>query len=199
MDQLAKRRSGPQRQAGRPGVVQLHLHDGRLGRAVPAAQIRQLAGMRGLMASPTASSRRRSRPTSVKAERSAVLHLHARRPQGPGGHGAEDRELRLPDAPPGRRDPGPGGDRGRLRHRRTACHRRRWSKAARSSRACATASSAAWRRSRSSTPRRREVLVGGAMLDGDALIDVLEAAGVDESKVRTPLTCDTRFGICAKC
>jgi DNA-directed RNA polymerase subunit beta' len=36
------------------------------------------------------------------------------------------------------------------------------------------------------------------MLDEDAL-DVLEAAGVDEVKVRTPLTCDTRFGICAKC
>jgi DNA-directed RNA polymerase subunit beta' len=30
-------------------------------------------------------------------------------------------------------------------------------------------------------------------------IDVLEAAGVDEVKVRTALTCDTRFGICAKC
>ena len=38
----------------------------------------------------------------------------------------------------------------------------------------------------------------GQMLDEDTL-DVLEAAGVDEVKVRTPLTCDTRFGICAKC
>jgi hypothetical protein len=36
------------------------------------------------------------------------------------------------------------------------------------------------------------------MLDEDSL-DMLEAAGVDEVKVRTPLTCDTRFGICAKC
>jgi DNA-directed RNA polymerase subunit beta' len=36
------------------------------------------------------------------------------------------------------------------------------------------------------------------MLDEDAL-DMLEAAGVDEVKVRTPLTCATRFGICAKC
>jgi DNA-directed RNA polymerase subunit beta' len=36
------------------------------------------------------------------------------------------------------------------------------------------------------------------MLDEDTL-DVLEAAGVDEVKVRTALTCDTRFGICAKC
>jgi DNA-directed RNA polymerase subunit beta' len=26
-----------------------------------------------------------------------------------------------------------------------------------------------------------------------------KAAGVDEVKVRTPLTCDTRFGLCGKC
>jgi DNA-directed RNA polymerase subunit beta' len=38
----------------------------------------------------------------------------------------------------------------------------------------------------------------GAMLDED-MIDELEAAGVDEVKVRTALTCETRFGICAKC
>ncbi len=48
-------------------------------------------------------------------------------------------------------------------------------------------------------PETQEVLVaGGQMLDEDTL-DVLEAAGVDEVKVRTALTCDTRFGICAKC
>ncbi|MDP2219682.1 MAG: DNA-directed RNA polymerase subunit beta', partial [Hydrogenophaga sp.] len=31
------------------------------------------------------------------------------------------------------------------------------------------------------------------------MLDELEAAGVDEVKVRTALTCETRFGICAKC
>jgi DNA-directed RNA polymerase subunit beta' len=36
------------------------------------------------------------------------------------------------------------------------------------------------------------------MLEED-LIDELEAAGVDEVKVRTALTCATRFGLCAKC
>jgi DNA-directed RNA polymerase subunit beta' len=36
------------------------------------------------------------------------------------------------------------------------------------------------------------------MLDEDVL-DILEAAGVDEVKVRTPLTCATRFGLCGKC
>ncbi|KRH98806.1 DNA-directed RNA polymerase subunit beta' [Curvibacter sp. PAE-UM] len=48
-------------------------------------------------------------------------------------------------------------------------------------------------------PESRVVLVpAGNMLDED-IIEELEAAGVDEVKVRTALTCATRFGLCAKC
>jgi DNA-directed RNA polymerase subunit beta' len=48
-------------------------------------------------------------------------------------------------------------------------------------------------------PEDRSVLAkAGDMLDED-LIEELEIAGVDEVKVRTALTCETRFGICAKC
>ena len=48
-------------------------------------------------------------------------------------------------------------------------------------------------------PETQETLLpGGGMLDEDVL-DILEAAAVDEVKVRTALTCSTRFGICAKC
>ncbi|MDP3423238.1 MAG: DNA-directed RNA polymerase subunit beta' [Burkholderiaceae bacterium] len=48
-------------------------------------------------------------------------------------------------------------------------------------------------------PETRVVLVAaGQMLDEDR-IEELEEAGVDEVKVRTALTCETRFGICAKC
>jgi DNA-directed RNA polymerase subunit beta' len=48
-------------------------------------------------------------------------------------------------------------------------------------------------------PENREVLAkAGEMLDEDRL-DELEAAGVDEVKVRTALTCATRFGLCAAC
>ena len=48
-------------------------------------------------------------------------------------------------------------------------------------------------------PESRAVLASaGTMLDED-LIDELEVQGVDEVKVRTALTCETRFGICAKC
>ena len=48
-------------------------------------------------------------------------------------------------------------------------------------------------------PETRAVLLpAGTLLDED-MLDDLEAAGVDEVKVRTALTCETRFGICAKC
>ncbi|MGA0612461.1 DNA-directed RNA polymerase subunit beta' [Caldimonas sp. KR1-144] len=48
-------------------------------------------------------------------------------------------------------------------------------------------------------PETQATLVpAGKMLDEDTL-DEVEAAGVDEVKVRTPLTCGTRFGLCAKC
>jgi DNA-directed RNA polymerase subunit beta' len=48
-------------------------------------------------------------------------------------------------------------------------------------------------------PENRAVLAeAGVLLDED-MLDELEAAGVDEVKVRTALTCETRFGLCAKC
>jgi DNA-directed RNA polymerase subunit beta' len=48
-------------------------------------------------------------------------------------------------------------------------------------------------------PETQEVVLGAIeMLDEDVL-DRLEAVGVDEIKVRTPLTCTTRYGMCAKC
>ena len=48
-------------------------------------------------------------------------------------------------------------------------------------------------------PENQMVLAkAGDLLDEDQL-DTLEAAGVDEVKVRTALNCATRFGLCAKC
>ena len=38
----------------------------------------------------------------------------------------------------------------------------------------------------------------GVLLDEDA-VDTIESLGIDEVKVRTPLTCETRYGLCAKC
>jgi len=48
-------------------------------------------------------------------------------------------------------------------------------------------------------PETREVLFpAGTLLDEDA-VDSIETLGVDEALVRTPLTCETRYGLCAKC
>jgi DNA-directed RNA polymerase subunit beta' len=38
----------------------------------------------------------------------------------------------------------------------------------------------------------------GVLLDENA-VDTIESLGIDEVKVRTPLTCETRYGLCAKC
>jgi DNA-directed RNA polymerase subunit beta' len=38
----------------------------------------------------------------------------------------------------------------------------------------------------------------GYLLDEDA-VDVIERLGIDEVRVRSPLSCETRYGLCAKC
>ncbi|GAB1394293.1 DNA-directed RNA polymerase subunit beta' [Rhodocyclaceae bacterium] len=38
----------------------------------------------------------------------------------------------------------------------------------------------------------------GDLLDEDA-VDIIEKLGIDEVTVRTPLSCETRYGLCAKC
>ena len=42
------------------------------------------------------------------------------------------------------------------------------------------------------------VYESGTLLD-EAAVDNIDALGIDEVKVRTPLTCETRYGLCAKC
>ncbi|WP_243855512.1 DNA-directed RNA polymerase subunit beta', partial [Aquabacterium sp. A08] len=48
-------------------------------------------------------------------------------------------------------------------------------------------------------PENQSVLIpAGQMLDEDAC-DLIDSVGVDEVRVRTALTCETRYGLCAKC
>ena len=48
-------------------------------------------------------------------------------------------------------------------------------------------------------PDTQDVLFpAGTLMDEDA-VEEIERIGVDEVRVRTPLTCDTRYGLCAKC
>jgi DNA-directed RNA polymerase subunit beta' len=48
-------------------------------------------------------------------------------------------------------------------------------------------------------PETQDVLFpGGTLIDEDG-VETIDSLGIDEVKVRTALSCDTRFGVCAKC
>ena len=48
-------------------------------------------------------------------------------------------------------------------------------------------------------PETQETLFEAGTLLSEDVVDTIEAMGIDEVKVRTPLTCDTRYGLCGKC
>jgi len=48
-------------------------------------------------------------------------------------------------------------------------------------------------------PRSEEILVPAGTLLDENLVEAIEASGVDEVRVRSAITCETRFGICALC
>ena len=82
-------------------------------------QMRQLAGMRGLMAKPSGEIIETPIISNFKEGLSVLEYFnstHGAR-KGSGGYGAQDGELGLPDPPLGRRSAGLHRDGGRLRHR----------------------------------------------------------------------------------
>src|ERR1700739_2571533 len=48
-------------------------------------------------------------------------------------------------------------------------------------------------------PETQAVVLGATQILSEDVLDKLETVGVDEVKVRTPLTCETRYGVCAQC
>lgn len=48
-------------------------------------------------------------------------------------------------------------------------------------------------------PESQEVVLAAGTLLGEDEVELIDSLGIDEVKVRTALTCDTRYGICAKC
>ncbi|HMA30376.1 MAG TPA: DNA-directed RNA polymerase subunit beta', partial [Casimicrobiaceae bacterium] len=48
-------------------------------------------------------------------------------------------------------------------------------------------------------PETQETLYPAGTLLGEDEVEQIELLGIDEVKVRTPLTCDTRYGLCAAC
>ena len=139
-------------QPGKPvNSVWMMAHSGARG---STTQMKQLAGMRGLMTKPSGEIIETPIISNFKEglSRARVLQLHPRRPQGPGRHRAQDRELGLPDAPSGRRGPGLHHLRGGLRHR-TRPHDARGRRRRRRDRAARPSASSAARRSTTSSIR----------------------------------------------
>ncbi|TJZ73055.1 DNA-directed RNA polymerase subunit beta' [Chitiniphilus eburneus] len=48
-------------------------------------------------------------------------------------------------------------------------------------------------------PATQETVIEAGTLLTEELVEQIDVSGVDEVKVRTPLTCETRYGLCAKC
>jgi DNA-directed RNA polymerase subunit beta' len=48
-------------------------------------------------------------------------------------------------------------------------------------------------------PETQETVIEAGTLLNEDMVDLVDSLGIDEVKVRTALTCETRFGICAKC
>jgi DNA-directed RNA polymerase subunit beta' len=165
-----------------------------------AAQIRQLAGMRGLMAKPDGSIIETPITTNFREGLNVLQYFistHGAR-KGLADTALEDGQFGLPDAPPGRRDAGSRGHRGGLRNRQRRHHEgadRRW----RGDRGLART----YPRSRDGQRRGAPGHAGdgdraGTLISEDHC-DLIDQLGIDEVKARTPLTCETRYGLCAKC
>ena len=45
---------------------------------------------------------------------------------------------------------------------------------------------------------KTEIVAAGTMLD-EGMVDQLEQLGIDEILVRSPITCETRYGVCSSC
>ena len=92
--------------------------DGGFGARGSKQQIRQLSGMRGLMARPSGEIIETPIPPNFprRLEHVGVLHFHTRRAKRLRGYGTQDRGFRLPYPPVGRCGSGRNHFRVRLRH-----------------------------------------------------------------------------------
>ena len=157
-----------------------------------AAQMKQLAGMRGLMAKPSGEIIETPDHLQLQGgpDRSRVLQLDPRRPQGPRRHRAEDRQLRLSDPAAGRRCPGLDHHRGRTAARPPASRCAPLSMPARWWRRWRAASSAAPPPRIVRDPAGTEVIVKRGTLLGEVEVDKIVQAGIQEVRIRSVLTCE---------
>ena len=77
--------------------------------------------------------------------------------------------------------------------------RRRWSRAARSSSRCATASSAGWPPRTSAIRSPDEIIVQASERSTRSCAQKIEEPGLEQVRIRSALTCEAKRGICVRC
>ena len=164
-------------------------------------QMKQLGGMRGLMAKPSGEIIETPIISNFKEGLTVLEYFnstHGAR-KGSVGHRAQDRELGLPDPSSGGRGAGLHRADERLRDGETRSPPRRPSTTVRSWRP--------WPSVFSDGPRARDILVPGTdeviVAKGELIderrADAVETAGVQVVAIRSPLTCEAEEGVCATC
>ena len=134
-----------------------------------------------------------------RPDRSRVLQLDPRRPQGSGRHRPEDGELGLSDASSRRRGAGLHRQCSRLRHRQGPHHAADRGCRAGRGLASASACSAAPRWMISCIRSRGDVMVKAGTLMDERDVEMIEKAGIQAVRIRSALTCEVRTGVCAVC
>ena len=189
--QQTKRPDGRYQQ---PNAIWMMAHSGARG---SAAQIKQLAGMRGLMAKPSGEIIENPIISNFKEGLTVLEYFnstHGAR-KGLADTALEDRELGLPDPPSGRRGAGLHHHRRGLRHA-----------SGRSPISTSGGNEDLGERILGRTvaedivhPRTGEVLAPRNTLLDEELCRRIDQSGVDSVHVRSVLTCDSKIGVCGRC
>jgi len=188
------------RREGAPYLNPIYLmaHSGARG---GIEQIRQLAGMRGLMAKPNGNIIETPIKANFKEGLSVagILQLHARRPQGPRRHGAEDGRLGLLDTQLADVAQNVVITMPRLRHDPGRQQERRVQGRGRSNGPCPSRSVAESAATRITNPVTDEGIVNeNDMITVEAARQI-ESMGIDKVLVRSPMTCQAPLGVCRLC
>ena len=190
----------PSRQEGPSGILQLRLHDGRLRCPRLAAQIRQLAGMRGLMAKPDGSIIETPITANFREGLNVLQYFistHGAR------KGLADTALKTANS-------------GYLTRRlvdvtqdlvvveddcgtKNGVEMRALVEGGEVIQALRDRVLGRVTAEDVIDPDSNQVVIAAGTLIDEDCCDLIDERGIDMVKVRTPLTCETRYGLCAKC
>ena len=164
-------------------------------------QMRQIAGMRGLVANPRGDMIPRPIKKNFREGLETLEYFIAT----PGARkGLVDTALRtadsgLPDPPSRRRRPGAHRPRGRLRHEPRRVDRERARRHGQQARATSRPSCSVVRCSQDVTLTDGTVLAEEHLVGDDEMAALRDDPKVNRVRVRSVLTCDAELGVCALC